>query len=93
MANVVDYDKAPSWYMQLIKSFVNPFTLILLAIVVISFLIDVWFAAPGQKDWKTVIVVAVMIVISSLLSFFQEYRSNQAAEKLKSIYLKQLPLH
>lgn len=83
--NEVDYDKAPSWYAQLFKSFLNPFILILLAIVVISFIIDVWYAAPGDRDWKTVIVVLVMIIISSLLSFFQEYRSNRAAEKLKSM--------
>ncbi|HLV42884.1 MAG TPA: HAD-IC family P-type ATPase [Brumimicrobium sp.] len=81
----MDYDKAPSWYVQLFKSFVNPFVLILLAIVVISYVIDVWYAAPGEKDWKTVIVVAVMIIVSSLLSFFQEYRSNRAAEKLKNM--------
>src|SRR5690554_1025150 len=34
--NEVDYDKAPSWYTQLIKSFANPFIIILIAIVVIS---------------------------------------------------------
>src|SRR5699024_5091972 len=83
--NEVDYDKAPPWHIQLLKSFINPFVLILLAIIVISFVIDVWYAAPGEEDWKTVVVIAVMIVISSLLSFFQEFRSNQAAEKLKQM--------
>lgn len=83
--NEVDYDRAPAWYTQLIKSFINPFILILVAIVVISFAIDVWFAAPGEKDWKTVIVITAMIIVSSLLSFFQEYRSNRAAEKLKGM--------
>ena len=83
--NEVDYDRAPSWYVQLFQSFVNPFVLILVAIVAISLAIDVWYAQPGEKDWKTVIVVSVMIIISSLLSFFQEYRSNQAAEELKSM--------
>ena len=83
--NEVDYDRAPSWYTQLIKSFANPFILILIAIVVISYLIDVWFAAPGDEDWKTVIVITAMIIVSSLLSFFQEYRSNRAAEKLKGM--------
>jgi len=33
--NEVDYDRAPAWYTQLIKSFANPFILILVAIVVI----------------------------------------------------------
>lgn len=83
--NEVDYDRAPSWHTQLIKSFANPFILILIAIVVISYLIDVWFAAPGDEDWKTVIVITAMIIVSSLLSFFQEYRSNRAAEKLKGM--------
>lgn len=83
--NEVEYDKAPSWFRQLAKSFINPFVLILLSIGVISFGIDVWMAAPGERDFKTVIVVAAMIVISVLLSFFQEYRSNRAAEQLKSM--------
>lgn len=83
--NEVEYDRAPSWFSQLVKSFINPFIFILLAIVIISFGIDVWFAAPGEKDFKTVVVVSVMILISALLSFFQEFRSNRAAEKLKSM--------
>lgn len=83
--NEVDYDRAPAWYTQLIKSFANPFILILVAIVVISYLIDVWFSTPGEEDWKTVIVITAMIIVSSLLSFFQEYRSNRAAEKLKGM--------
>lgn len=83
--NEVQYDKPPSWLVQLIRSFLNPFIFILLAIVIISYGIDVFFAAPGEKDFKTVIVVAVMILISGFLSFFQEYRSSRAAEQLKSM--------
>ncbi len=83
--NEVNYDRAPSWLKQLLKSFVNPFVFILLAIVVISYIMDVWVAAPGEKDYKTVFVVSLMVVISGLLSFFQEYRSNRAAEQLKNM--------
>lgn len=83
--NEVAHEKAPSWFIQLAKSFVNPFIFILLAIAVISFAIDVWWAASGEKDYKTVIVVLAMIIISGLLSFFQEYRSNRAAEQLKGM--------
>lgn len=83
--NEVEYDKAPSWVKQLIQSFVNPFIFILLAIVIISYFIDVYFAAPGEKDFKTVLVVSIMIVVSGLISFIQEFRNNRAAEKLKSM--------
>ncbi|MCX8176657.1 MAG: class I tRNA ligase family protein, partial [Candidatus Bathyarchaeota archaeon] len=34
-------------------------------------------------DYKTLIVVGIMVVVSALLRFIQEYRSNKAAEKLK----------
>ncbi len=83
--NEVAHEKAPSWLEQLMKSFVNPFIAILFVIAVISFMIDVWWAASGEKDYKTVIVVGAMILISAFLSFFQEYRSNRAAEQLKSM--------
>jgi|SRR5699024_8651443 len=50
--NEIRYDKPPSWFVQLIKSFLNPFIFILLAIVIISYGIDVFFAAPGEKILK-----------------------------------------
>lgn len=83
--NQVDYDRAPTWYKQLLKAFVNPFIFILLAIALISFVIDVWMAAPSEQDYKTVVVVVVMVLVSALLSFIQEYRSNRAAEQLKQM--------
>lgn len=81
--NEVGYDKAPSWLKQLIKAFINPFIFILLSIIIISFVIDVGLAAPGEQDYKTVAVVSVMVIFSVLLSFFQEFKSNRAAEQLK----------
>jgi Mg2+-importing ATPase len=45
----------------------------------------VYFAEPDERDWTGVIILLTMVSISSLLRFFQEYRSNQAAERLKSM--------
>lgn len=83
--NDVQKEKTPSWYRQLVEAFINPFVGILALIALVSFIIDVWSAAPGEQDYKTVIVVTIMVVISSGLRFIQEYRSGQAAEKLKSM--------
>lgn len=83
--NDVQKEKTPSWYRQLVVAFINPFVGILALIALVSFIIDVWSAAPGEQDYKTVIVVTIMVVISSGLRFIQEYRSGQAAEKLKSM--------
>ncbi|ASK29238.1 magnesium-translocating P-type ATPase [Chryseobacterium sp. T16E-39] len=83
--NEIQHQKAPKWYIQLLKAFANPFIYILLAIASVSFLIDVWLPPVEERDFKTVIVVSIMILISTLLRFIQEYRSNNAAEKLKSM--------
>lgn len=83
--NEVHHQKAPRWYMQLLKAFANPFIYILLIIAVVSFIIDVWLSTPEERDFKTVIVVSIMVLVSAILRFVQEYRSNAAAEKLKSM--------
>ena len=83
--NEIQHQKAPKWYIQLIKAFANPFIYILLVIAAVSFVLDVWLASPDDRDYKTVFVVSIMVLISALLRFIQEYRSNAAAEKLKGM--------
>ncbi len=83
--NEIAHDKAPAWYVQLFQAFLNPFIGILIVLAVVSLITDVFLAAPGDRDYKTVIVVSVMVLLSSLLRFWQEFRSNKAAEQLKSM--------
>lgn len=83
--NELHHEQAPTWIKQLFQAFINPFIGILLIIATISFILDVWLASPGETDYKTVVMVGIMVMVSSLLRFFQEYRSNRAAEQLKSM--------
>ncbi|MGN8072514.1 magnesium-translocating P-type ATPase [Mucilaginibacter sp. SG564] len=83
--NEVHHEKAPSWFRQLVEAFINPFIGILLIIAAISFILDVWLAKPGEADYKTVFMVGIMVMTSAILRFVQEYRSNRAAEQLKSM--------
>src|ERR1035437_2292513 len=83
--NEIQHEKAPAWYKQLMHAFVTPFNAVLFVIATISFFMDVLFAAPGEKDYKTVIVLGAMVLLSSLLRFWQEFTSNKAAEDLKSM--------
>ena len=85
-ANEVAHDKAPSWYVQLLQAFIDPFIGVLILIAVVSLVTDVIMVPdPAGRDYKTVIVVTILIVLSSMLRFWQEFRSNNAAEKLKSL--------
>ena len=83
--NEVVHDAPPHALIQLLQAFRNPFVLVLLGLAFISYLMDVQFAAPGEHDWKSVIIMMAMVTISGLLRFFQEYRSNKAAATLKSM--------
>lgn len=83
--NEVAHEKAPAWYIQLLQAFINPFIGILVVIAFVSLITDVFLAAPGDRDYKTLVVVSIMVGLSSLLRFWQEFRSNQAAEELKSM--------
>ncbi|MCX7843733.1 MAG: magnesium-translocating P-type ATPase [Clostridia bacterium] len=83
--NEIADEKAAPWFVQLIKAFINPFIGVLIFLAGVSLVMDVILAAPGEKDWTAVIVITVMVTISGILRFFQEYRSNIEAEKLKAL--------
>ncbi len=83
--NEVATEKPDPWYIQLAKAFIDPFILVLLAIAIISLITDVALVAPEDRSFETVIVITIMVTISVFLRFFQEYRSNRAADQLKEL--------
>lgn len=91
--NDVRHDRPPTWYRQLLDAFINPFVGILVLIAVVSFIIDVWLAPPEEKEYKTVVVVSIMVLISSMLRFVQEFKSSRAAERLKSMVKTTATVH
>lgn len=80
--NQVDRGKKVSTFKRIWDSFVNPFTLVLMALALVSAFTDIIFAAPGEKNYATVIIITTMVMISGVLRFVQETRSGDAAEKL-----------
>ena len=83
--NEVAHEKPPTWYVQFLHAFVTPFNGILAFIAGISLFADVILAVPEDRSYETIIVLAAMILLSTILRFWQEFRSNQAAEKLKAL--------
>ena len=80
--NKVEHKKEEAKFIKLLKSFADPFTYILIALVLVSLFTDVIFAEPGQRDFKSIIIITLMVVISGVLKFVQESKSSDAAEKL-----------
>lgn len=83
--NEVSHEKPPTWYVQLFKSFNNPFVYVLMVLAAVSFIADYWIAPPEDRDLKSVIILTFMVLASGLLRFFQEFRSTQAAAALKAM--------
>ena len=76
--NEVSHEKPPHWSRQLLRAFKNPFIIVLLVLAVVQV-----FATPD--DMSGPIIIAVMVAISVLLNFTQEFRSSRAAENLKAM--------
>ncbi|CAI0912490.1 magnesium-translocating P-type ATPase [Serratia grimesii] len=85
--NQVAHEKAPHALVQLIAAFNNPFIFVLMVLAAISFFTDYWLPARRgeETDLTGVIIILVMVSLSGLLRFWQEYRTNKAAETLKSM--------
>ncbi len=83
--NEVTHERPPSWYQQLFHAFLTPFNGVLFAVSVVSLFSDVIFAAPDDRSFRTIIVLCAMVLLSTLLRFWQEFRSNKAAEDLKAM--------
>lgn len=84
-SNEISHEKPKPWYFQLADAFINPFTLVLVIIAAISFLTSYVLAKPGEKSISAVLVIIVLVLISGVLRFFQEFRSGKEAEGLRSL--------
>lgn len=83
--NQITRNKLKPWWVQLFEAFVTPFTLILIGLAVISYFTDVMWAADGQKSWAKVIIIGSMVCLSGGLRFWQEFKSQKAAQALERL--------
>lgn len=83
--NSIAYGKKTPLVLEIIKAYITPFTLVLITLGIISFITEYVMAAPGDKDLFGVLIIFAMVLISGTMSLIQSVRSNQAAEKLKTL--------
>jgi Mg2+-importing ATPase len=74
--NEVDHEKPLPWWRHLWQCYRNPFNLLLTVLAAVSWL---------TEDIKATIVIGAMVLLSTLIRFVQEGRSNRAAERLKAL--------
>jgi len=74
--NTIAHNAPKSVLMQLLERFATPITLLLLGLAVIEYV---------TGEVRGAIVIALMVLLSVVLSFVQEQRSSKAAEKLRAM--------
>eukprot|EP01135_Chromosphaera_perkinsii_P001876 Nk52_evm25s212 gene=Nk52_evmTU25s212 len=65
---------------QVYHALVNPFNILLLGLALFTY-----FTGDGKTDSVNALIMLMMIVVSFTVTFVQEYRSNNATEKLKKM--------
>lgn len=67
--NKVEHDRPLPWWRHLWLSYNNPFNLLLTVLAAVSFF---------TGDMQGTVVIGIMVVLATLIRFFQERRSNLA---------------
>ena len=80
--NEVVHEQKKNPFIVFIKTFINPFIGVLTGLAIISLIIDVLMEEPGEQEWTGVVIIAVMVVCSAILRFWQEWRANEATDSL-----------
>ena len=83
--NEISHERRDRGLVMFIKTFINPFIGILMALALVSLTLDVLLAAPDERDWTTVLIIGTMVLISAVLRFTQEWKSGKASDALRKM--------
>lgn len=83
--NKIAYGKKMPLFIEALKAYITPFTLVLIGLGITSFVTDVVIVSPEERDFFGSGIIFAMVLISGTMTLIQSVRSNQAAEKLKSL--------
>ncbi|WP_303181128.1 magnesium-translocating P-type ATPase [uncultured Butyricimonas sp.] len=83
--NEIVHEQAQKAVVMFCKAFINPFIGVLMALAIVSLVIDVWMAAPEEREWTSVVVISTMVLLSVVLRFSQEWKSSRASDALKKM--------
>ncbi|GER12384.1 magnesium-translocating P-type ATPase [Variovorax boronicumulans] len=75
-SNEVRHEQPLPWWNHLWQCYRNPFNLLLTVLALVSYI---------TEDTKATVVIGSMVLLSTVLRFLQESRSNKAADRLKAM--------
>ena len=81
--NIIDIKNNNTIWNKLKDAFINPFNIVLTIVAIITFITDVIIAT--QKDYATFILIVSTVLISAIISLYEQTKSDSAAKKLKNM--------
>jgi len=81
--NVITIGNNNTVFHRLKEAVINPFNIILIFIAIITYITDV--AMSSEPDYLTVLIILSLVLISSVVAFVQDQRSNAAVESLSKM--------
>ena len=83
--NEIDYGtKKPLWKI-VVEAYFTPFTLVLFALAIVSFLTDFILVPVEEQEVLGPIIIVVLILLSGTMTLIQTLRSNRSLENLESM--------
>jgi Mg2+-importing ATPase len=83
--NIITKQSEDSLFKRFIGAFINPFSIVLLTLAVVSAFTDIIGAKKGEADPTALIIIVTMVFVSGMLRFIQELRSGNAAKTLSEM--------
>nr|WP_228414944.1 magnesium-translocating P-type ATPase [Vagococcus penaei] len=83
--NRISHGKKTPLFIEILKAYFTPFTIVLIALAVISFITDYLIVPASERDLTGVIIIVLMVILSGTMTLVQSVRSSKAAEKLGNL--------
>ncbi len=83
--NIVTHEKSLPWYRQFLQAFMDPFIGVLIILAIASLFSEYIFVPSNERSLISVLIIAILVLLSVLLNFIQEFQAGQAADKLMKL--------
>ena len=84
-SNLISGRASDTIFYRLRRAFINPFTTVLLALAVVSFITDMLQVESFSRNVTASPIIFCMLVVSGMIRFIQEMKSKKVADHLVSL--------
>lgn len=83
--NEIDYGTEKPLWRVVVEAYFTPFTLVLFALALVSFMTDFIFVPVEEQEVFGPIIIVVLVLLSGTMTLIQTLRSNKSVEELESM--------